>query len=76
MPKWRTIIIMESISAEGDMGNIEKEMDQAAYKARDSLSRYKFAMFGYWAGIWVHLNKISGLHRPNPFIDLVKMARE
>jgi len=53
-----------------------QELNDAEYKAIDSLSRYKFAMFGYWAGIWVHLNRISGSNRPNPFKDLVSLAKE
>jgi len=53
-----------------------KELNEAETKAIDSLSRYKFAMFGYWAGIWVHLNRISGQHNPNPFNKLVIMAKE
>lgn len=57
-------------------GKISKEIDIAEAKAIDSLSRYKFQMFGYWAGIWVHINRISGEKRPNPFTDLVKLARK
>ena len=52
------------------------EIDCAERKAIDSLSRYKFQMFGYWAGIWVHLNKIEGKKRPNPFRGLVALAKE
>ena len=48
---------------------------EAERKALDSLARYKFAMFGYWAGIWVHLNRIIGDRKPNPFSDLVTLAR-
>ena len=47
----------------------------AEQKALDSLARYKFQMFGYWAGIWVHLNRIEGKKRPNPFKDQVLSAR-
>ena len=52
------------------------ELVTAEAKAIDSLARYKFAMFGYWAGIWVHLNRISGENRPNPFKKLVTEARK
>lgn len=52
------------------------ELDIAEKKAWDSLSRYKFQMFGYWAAIWVHLNRISGAKRKNPFSDTVKLARQ
>lgn len=50
-------------------------MEEAERKALDALGRYKFQMFGYWAEIWVHLNKLSGLRKPNPFNVLVKAAR-
>lgn len=58
------------------MTEIEKHIREAEAKAFDSLARYKFVMFGYWAGVWVHLNKIEGKKRPNPFKGLVHMARE
>ena len=51
------------------------ELDEAEQKAWDALARYKFWMFGYWAAIWVHLNRISKAKRPNPWITLVKQAR-
>jgi hypothetical protein len=54
---------------------LTQELDEAERKAFDSLARYKFMMFGYWAGIWVHLNRISGRRRPNPFRDLVALAK-
>jgi len=53
-----------------------KELDVAEHKAWDALSRYKFQMFGYWAAIWVHLNRISKAKRPNPWVELVKRSRE
>ena len=51
------------------------ELEEAERKAWDSLSRYKFMMFGYWAAIWVHLNRIGGFKRANPFSGLVKEAK-
>jgi len=54
---------------------IAVEVDEAERKAIDALSRYKFMMFGYWAGIWVHLNRIEGKGRPSPFTRLVKTAQ-
>jgi hypothetical protein len=51
------------------------EIDEAESKAWDALSRYKFQMFGYWAAIWVHLNRISGAKRSNPWRGLVVAAR-
>ena len=52
------------------------DLDEAERKAWDSLSRYKFMQFGYWAAIWVHLNRISRSGRPNPFKRVVLVARE
>jgi len=54
----------------------QAHLEGAERKALDNLSRYKFMMFGYWAAIWVHLNRISGLNKPNPFVELVKKARQ
>jgi len=54
---------------------LPNEMDKAEQKAWDSLARYKFLMFGYWSGVWVHLNRISGTKCPNPWRDLVHQAR-
>ena len=33
---------------------LDHEIQEAADKALASLARYKFVMFGYWAGGWVH----------------------
>ncbi len=38
---------------------LNNEIQEAADKAIDSLARYKFVMFGYWAGVWVHLNRLG-----------------
>lgn len=54
---------------------LECELAQAEKKAWESLARYKFQMFGYWAAIWVHLNRIGGFGRPNPFREMVQSAR-
>lgn len=55
------------------------KMDDAELKAWDALSKYKFWMFGYWAAIWVHYNRINNdlfkVKARNPFIDAVKLAR-
>lgn len=55
---------------------IEQDMREAELKAWQNLARYKFWGFGYWAAIWVHLNRVGHFKRPNPFAVLVKMARE
>lgn len=54
-----------------------KARDTAYTKAVDSLARYKFEMFGYWASAWVKYNQLLpvGHKRGNPFIGLVKHAR-
>jgi len=57
------------------MKDIERELDEAASKAISSLSKYKFVMFGYWAGVWVHLNRLLPNRRPSPFLQLVRCAR-
>jgi hypothetical protein len=54
---------------------ISEAMLEAEHNAWDSLSRYKFQMFGYWAAIWVHLNRISGAKQGNPFRLLVAQAK-
>ena len=43
--------------------------------AWDSLSKYKFIMFGYHAAIWVTLNRIHRCRQRNPFLDVVKLAK-
>lgn len=55
---------------------LEEGLVEAEQKAWDSLSRYKFQMFGYWAAIWVHLNRIGGFRRGNPWQGIVGIARE
>lgn len=50
-------------------------LNEAEGKAWESLARYKFQMFGYWAAIWVHLNRIGKFKQPNPFRVLVNGAR-
>jgi hypothetical protein len=54
---------------------LESERDMAVTKAWNSLARYKFQMFGYWAAIWVHLNRLCAERKPNPFSCLVQDAR-
>lgn len=49
--------------------------DLAYARALDSLSRYKFQMFGYWASLWVVFNQMSAIKQANPFSELVQLAR-
>lgn len=55
---------------------IAEQMQDAVQKAWEALSGYKFWMFGYHAARWVQLNRLCGPKNPNPFFDLVQMARE
>ena len=50
---------------------------QAYLKAIDSLGRYKFEMFGYWASAWVKYNQLmpKQYKQGNPFKEFVKLAR-
>jgi len=55
-----------------------KILDELSAKetaAWDSLSKYKFIMFGYHAAIWVTLNRIHRCRQRNPFLDVVKLAK-
>ena len=53
---------------------LEEALNEAEAKAWAALANYKFMMFGYWAAIWVHLNKLGEFKRPNPFHPLVELA--
>lgn len=55
--------------------DLEVHLHEAEKKAWESLARYKFQMFGYWAAIWVHLNRLGDFHYPNPWRELVSQAR-
>jgi hypothetical protein len=52
------------------------ELDDAERKAWDSLARYKFVMFAYHAAWWVKINRMGDFKRANPFLPLVKFARQ
>lgn len=55
--------------------NLRIEMRNAEAKAWKALAGYKFWMFGYWAAVWVHYNRVGRFREPNPFAALVKFAR-
>ena len=55
---------------------LTEDKKMAFLKAIDSLSRYKFMMFGYWSAIWIHLNNIDEKKEHNPFKVFVEEARE
>jgi len=54
---------------------LARDLDEAEAKAWESLAKYKFMMFGYWAAIWVHQNRVGRFRRPNPWQSLVRQAR-
>lgn len=58
------------------MADIKELKQEAKEKAVDSLARYKFMMFGYYAAIWVYLNQIDSEKESNPFRVLVDYARQ
>ena len=55
--------------------SLQSHLDEARFKAWDSMARYKFMQFGYWAAIYIHLARIDG-QRGSPFTDLVKLAKQ
>lgn len=57
------------------VADLVQDLDAAEAKAWDALARYKFMMFGYWAAIWVHQNRVGRFRRPNPWLQLVQVAR-
>jgi len=58
------------------MGSLGEHKQDAYERAIDSLARYKFMMFGYWAAIWTHLNQIDDNKESNPFAPFVRKSRE
>ena len=50
-----------------------ERLNESEMKALDSLARYKFEMFGYWASTWVKYNQLAydmriiNKKKPNPF---------
>ena len=54
----------------------EKAREEAAKKAWNSLAKYKFYMFGYWAAVWVNMNKLCLIKKHNPFSGLVFLAEK
>ena len=72
-----TEMTMTSASEElrAHKAELEHHLAEAEAKAWKALAGYKFQMFGYWAAIWVHLNRVGKFRRPNPFARLVKAAR-
>ncbi len=57
------------------VASLEAERTIAEVNAWKALAGYKFQMFGYWCGIWVHLNKICRFSQPNPWREAVQKAK-
>lgn len=66
----------EQASFDSTRDRLLADRDEARDKALDAMRRYKFQMFGYWAGIWVHLNRLVGDGQGSPFGFLVAAARK
>ena len=54
---------------------IRPEREEAYAKAVKALAGYKFWMFGYWAAHWVKMNQLDPQPLPNPFHELVRIAK-
>lgn len=54
---------------------IKMKMAEAEQKAWESLSGYKFIMFGYHASRWVNYRELLQEKVPNPFRVLVEEAQ-
>ena len=54
----------------------EQGLADAEQNASTALGRYKFVLFGYWCGVWVHLKRIDGARRADPWTALVRHVRE
>ena len=54
----------------------EEYRDEAKKKAYDFLSGGRFYMFGYWASVWMQMNKLSRIRKVNPFLGLIDLAKK
>ncbi len=52
------------------------QINEAEDKAWKALAQGQLICFGYWASLWVYLNKMSQLNRRNPFGPLVELAQQ
>lgn len=65
-------------ASEGNLAlaaSIERQLAEAEMRAWDSLARYKFMMFGYYAARCVVLKRLLGRGREPFFVELVQRAR-
>jgi hypothetical protein len=72
-----SVSTLGSLDAAECLANVIQARDEAEVKAWDSLARYKFEMFGYWASSWVKFNQALPklLRAGNPFKRAVVLAR-
>lgn len=52
----------------------KKSLAEAEANAWKQLAAGDFAKFGYWAGIWTYLNRVSGYHYDSPWMQLAEIA--
>jgi len=71
----QNIFALDVVFAGSDPLAIKEHKQEAYEKAVNNLARYKSMNFGYWAAIWVHLNRMDTKKERNPFKELVLMAR-
>lgn len=50
-------------------------LGMAERKAWEALAKCRFQMFGYWASVWLHMNRLGNYRRPNPWIEVAVQAR-
>ncbi len=70
--------LKETAGEKSLLRSVHEARNEAYFKAIDSLGRYKFEMFGYWASAWVKYNQLlkgTGYGQPNPFRQFVHLAR-
>jgi hypothetical protein len=58
-----------------DKNVMEQEMYEAESRAWEALAKGQFNKFASSASFWVELNRISGLGKRNPFLNLINVAK-
>jgi len=72
-----TVELVSVGAADACLTNTLQAREESEVKAWDSLARYKFEMFGYWASAWVKFNQLlpKSHKAANPFKRAVHLAR-
>ena len=55
---------------------VDSELARLEMDAWKAPERGDFMLFGYWASMWLKLNKESGLENPSPFDPVVELAHQ